>query len=237
MSKKALPSFIREKNLWKKGRQLVFGIDEAGRGCLAGPVCAAVASYFTEENNPPSITDSKQLKEGERQKAYAQLQKSLSLWGLGFASHKEIDEWNILQATGLAVARALEEALQKRSPLPKEQEVAYLIDGKISLIHIACSFSRHPNFEKELPNVKKLLSTGFLDIPIVKGDQRSISIASASILAKVSRDRLMKKMDEKYPEYLFKKHKGYPTKQHKELLKKYGPCIEHRLSFSPVNEL
>ena len=237
MLSEILPSFTKEKKLWKRGRKLVFGIDEAGRGCLAGPVCAAIAAYDKEEDRTSLIKDSKKLKEEDREKAYQELQSSLSLWGLGFASHKEIDKWNILEATGLAVARALEKALEKAKKHPSEKTVAYLIDGKISLIRKAYSFSKHPAFKEELPNTRKLLSHGFLDIPIIKGDQISMSIASASILAKVSRDRLMRDLDKKYPEYSFRKHKGYPTKQHKELLKKHGPCKEHRLSFSPVRSL
>lgn len=190
--------FSWERQAREKGFAAVCGIDEAGRGPLAGPVYAA-AVILPDGLLLPGLNDSKKLTEKKRELLFDEICAEAVAYGIGYATEQEIDEVNILQATYLAMARAVE-AL----PVP----AAYaLVDG-----------NRMPP----------------LSIPgetIVKGDGCCASIAAASILAKVSRDRVMKEMDAVYPQYQFAKHKGYGTKLHRELLQQYGPCPIHRRSF------
>ena len=177
---------------------LVCGIDEAGRGPLAGPVCAA-AVILPRDWEPAGLNDSKKLSPERREGLYEKITRHSIAWSVAFASEQEIDEVNILQATFLAMRRAL-------AGLSTAPDFA-LVDG-----------NRDP----------------LLGIPTrceVKGDGRYACIAAASILAKVSRDRLMDEMDALYPQYGFLRHKGYPTKAHYEALAKYGPCPIHRRSF------
>lgn len=177
---------------------LTCGVDEAGRGPLAGPVCAA-AVILPEGWIPEGLDDSKKLSEKQRERLYDEITANALSWSVAWASHTEIDEVNILQATFLAMRRAL-------SGLDLQPEFA-LVDG-----------NRDPG----------------LGIPTrceVKGDGRYACIAAASVLAKVSRDRLMLDMDVKYPGYGFRQHKGYPTKQHYEAIARLGACEIHRLSF------
>ncbi len=189
---------IYEKEAQNSGYNIVCGVDEAGRGPLAGPVFAA-AVILPQGLVIEGIDASKKLGEKKREALYIKL-KSLALaFNVAFATEKEIDEVNILNATFLAMKRAVE-GLSLRPDL-------VLIDG-----------NREPA----------------LDLPtktIVKGDSLSVSIAAASILAKVERDRLMKKLSEKYPSYGFEKHKGYGTKLHLEAIKRYGSAEIHRKSF------
>ena len=177
---------------------LTCGIDEAGRGPLAGPVCAA-AVILPEGWIPDGLDDSKKLSPKKREALYDEIIAHALSWGVGWASHTEIDEVNILQSTFLAMRRALD-------GLNVQPEFA-LVDG-----------NRDPG----------------LGIPTrceVKGDGRYACIAAASILAKVSRDRLMDELDGMYPGYGFKKHKGYGTKAHYEALEKLGASEIHRLTF------
>ncbi|MDD5953112.1 MAG: ribonuclease HII [Oscillospiraceae bacterium] len=190
--------FLFEQTALQNGYTAVCGIDEAGRGPLAGPVFAA-AVILPEGLVIEGLDDSKKLTEKKREALFDIITKEAVSYGIAFATEKEIDEINILQATYLAMGRAC----QKLDP-PADYA---LIDG-----------NRMPP----------------LPIPgetVVKGDSRSYSIAAASILAKVSRDRLMVEIDKLYPEYRFAKHKGYGTKLHRELLLEYGPCPVHRRSF------
>ena len=181
-----------------RGEKLFCGIDEAGRGPLCGPVCAAaVVLPFGLEIE--GLDDSKKLSEKKREMLYDIIAKESLSWSVAFASEKEIDEVNILNATFLAIKRAVK-------GLEVKPEFV-LIDG-----------NRSPK----------------LDIPlktIVKGDSKSANIAAASIMAKVSRDRYMRKLSVKYPEYLLEKHKGYPTKEHYEILRRYGVKDFYRMSF------
>ena len=190
-----------ESKKWAEGVLCVIGVDEVGRGPLAGPVVAAAVS-FEQGGQIPFVDDSKKLTERKRELLY---DKILSVpdvkYGIVEVSPEEIDRVNILKATHLAMARA--------SKMIEDAEFA-LIDGLPV-----------PGFY--LPSEA-----------IVKGDSKSASIAAASILAKVYRDRLMVKYSEEYPGYGFEKHKGYGTKLHLEALKKYGPCPIHRMSFAPV---
>jgi len=187
-----------ENLLKEKGYKAVCGIDEAGRGPLAGPVFAA-AVILPDDLGDLGINDSKKLSEKKRDALFDIIKEKAIAWSVGSASEQEIDEINILNATFLAMKRAVE-------GLPVKPDIA-LVDG-----------NRKPG-------------TGIEEMTLVKGDSKSISIAAASILAKVSRDRYLLELDEKYPEYQFKKHKGYPTALHYEMIKEHGISPVHRLSF------
>ncbi len=187
-----------ERELHAGGIGLICGVDEAGRGPLAGPVCAA-AVILPTETELPGLNDSKKLSEKKREKLFPLIQEAALAWSVAFASVEEIEERNILGATFLAMNRAL-------SGLSRTPELA-IIDGN--------------------------RNTG-IEIPsrcVIHGDARCASIAAASILAKVSRDRLMLRLAEQYPQYGFERHKGYGTKAHYEALQRFGPCPAHRPSF------
>lgn len=187
-----------EDGFYAEGVQVICGVDEAGRGPLAGPVCAA-AVILPPHLQIPGLTDSKKLTDKKRRELFPVIQEQAIAYGIGFASEREIDEINILQATFLAMERALD-------GLTAKPELV-LIDG---------------NREKDF---------GLPVKTVVKGDSLSANIAAASVLAKVSRDDLMLKMEAEYPCYGFAIHKGYGTKAHYEALTKYGPCPIHRRSF------
>lgn len=190
--------FKFENEAKAQGYNIVCGIDEAGRGPLAGPVCAA-AVILPEGCEIEGINDSKKLTEKKREALYDVIIEKAVAYGIATADEKEIDEINILQATYLAMNRAFQK-------LGIKPDMA-LVDG-----------NRDPKL-------------GIPTQTIVKGDARSMSIAAASILAKVTRDRFMLEMDKKYPEYQFAKHKGYGTKLHYEMLTEYGPSEIHRMTF------
>lgn len=190
--------WVYEREAFDAGIKLVCGVDEAGRGPLAGPVCAA-AVILPLGLEIPGLNDSKKLTDKKRRELYDIMIEQAVSYGIAFASEQEIDEINILQATFLAMERAM----QKLSPQP---ELA-LIDG-----------NRTKDF-------------GLPVRTIVKGDSLSASIAAASILAKVTRDRLMEEYDAQYPQYGFAVHKGYGTKRHYAALREYGPCPIHRQTF------
>ncbi len=187
-----------EHELKAKGYSVICGIDEAGRGPLAGPVFAA-AVILPEGLEDLGINDSKKLTEKKRDQLFDVIKEKAIAYSIASASEKEIDEINILNATFLAMKRAVE-------GLSLRPEIA-LVDG-----------NRKPG-------------TGIEEITLVKGDAKSISIAAASILAKVSRDRYLLELDKEYPQYQFARHKGYPTALHYEMIKKYGISPVHRLSF------
>lgn len=180
------------------GFNVVCGIDEAGRGPLAGPVCAA-AVILPDGCIIDGVNDSKKLTEKKREQLFDVIKETAVAYSIATADEKEIDKINILQATYLAMNRAF-------CGLSVEPDMA-LVDG-----------NRDPGL-------------GIPTRTIVKGDANSMSIAAASILAKVTRDRFMLEMDKKYPEYQFAKHKGYGTKLHYEMLDKYGPSEIHRMTF------
>lgn len=187
-----------EKEAINKGYKAVCGVDEAGRGPLAGPVCAA-AVILPENTLIEGVNDSKKLSEKKREALFDVIKEQSFAYSIAFASVEEIERMNILNATMLAMKRAVE-------GLSVKADYA-MIDGN------------------RLPDLS--IDSEF----IIKGDAKSMSIACASILAKVSRDRLLYKYAEEYPQYQFDKHKGYGTKAHVEALKKYGPCPYHRMSF------
>lgn len=182
----------------KRGYKSICGVDEAGRGPLAGPVVAA-ACILPVGCEIEGLNDSKKLTEKKREALYDVICEKAIAYSIAYATHEEIDKLNILNATMFAMARAIE-------GLPVPADFA-LVDG---------------NCVRNFP---------IPAVTIVKGDTKSPSIAAASILAKVTRDRFCMEMDAMYPEYDFKKHKGYPTKEHRELVIKYGPCPLHRRSF------
>lgn len=190
--------FKFENEAKANGFNIVCGIDEAGRGPLAGPVCAA-AVILPEGCEIEGVNDSKKLTEKKREQLFDVITEKAIAYGIATADEKEVDEINILQATYLAMNRAFQK-------LGVKPDMA-LVDG-----------NRDPKL-------------GIPTQTIVKGDARSMSIAAASILAKVTRDRFMLEMDEKYPEYQFAKHKGYGTKLHYEMLAEHGPSEIHRMTF------
>ncbi len=238
------PSLEQEALLWKQGSAFVFGVDEAGRGCLAGPVCAAVAAWpahLPAEAVLLGIRDSKLMKESQREAVFDNVKDKTLAHGVGWASAREIDRWNILQATYLAVARAMEKALQamvqeKLFDGKDFSSFACLTDGSHPLLSRGKMFATHPEFEAEFPYLRALLAKSLQEICVIKGDSKIYSIASASILAKVSRDRHMHILDREFPAYDFAVHKGYSTARHIEKLRAAGPCSEHRYSYSPVAE-
>jgi ribonuclease HII len=215
------PNFEEEKILCQQGFKCVVGLDEAGRGPLAGPVvAAAVLLKFDSEKLLKKINDSKKLSEKQRNYFYKVLTNHKNIkWGIGIVSEKIIDKINILEATKLAMQKAVKN-LQKKM----KSYVPVIIDGR--------RLSKGSDF--------LLLDGNFKiksDIPqksIIKGDQKVISISAASIIAKVTRDKIMEKFHKRYPKYGFDKHKGYPTKLHVKMIKKYGICKIHRKSFAPI---
>ena len=202
------PSLREEKKLWRRRLKRVACLDEAGRGPLAGPVVAAAVLILNTKYQilNTKIRDSKKLSWKKREKLYKLITKSpLIEWGIGIVSEKVIDKINIKNAAELAMEKALKKLRCKPDFL--------IIDGN----HIK---------NRKLKSINHKL--------IVKGDEKVFSCAAASIIAKVSRDRIMLRYHRKFPRYGFDRHKGYPTKHHFKMLKKYGPCIIHRKSFKPL---
>lgn len=184
----------------------IAGVDEAGRGPLAGPVTAA-AVVLPGDFDVPGIDDSKKLTEKKREALYPVIKERALAFGIGMADHQRIDEINILQATKEAMAAAVQEANAMLAAKTGMQIQHVLFD--------AMSIEAVP----------------FPQTSVIKGDSKSLSIAAASILAKVTRDRLMEEFAKIYPEYGFEKHKGYGTKLHYDRIQAYGPCRIHRRSF------
>ena len=193
-----------ENKYYDKGYTLIAGVDEAGRGPLAGPVFAATV-VFEKGTFIEGINDSKKLSEKKREALFDIICEKALYYNIVSVDEKEIDRINILNAS----LKAFELAVTGLEKLPD----VTLIDGN------RCKENFPTPYET-----------------IVKGDAKSMSIAAASILAKVSRDRYIVGLDSLYPEYNFKKHKGYPTKEHREAIAKYGPCPIHRLTFGGVRE-
>lgn len=193
-----------EQKLYKKGIKLIAGTDEVGRGPLVGPVVAAAVilpeNYFLE-----GIDDSKKLTEKKREKYFDIINKDAIAVGIGIVDAKTIDEINILEASRLAMKKAIESL-------------------KIKPEHI-------------LSDAMKLDNQDIPYTDIIHGDALSESIAAASIIAKVTRDRMMYDLDKEHPEYGFAKHKGYPTKLHLENLEKYGVLDNYRFSYKPVKKI
>lgn len=204
--------FLREteKGLWKEGFEFVIGVDEAGRGPIAGPVVAA-AVVAPVANIILETADSKKLSEKKRKAIHKQIMMDKSfLVTFSVVNHTVVDERNILQATLTAMNETVFNLLEKYS-IQNLGKVYVLVDGD------------------KTPNKMPVPSR-----PIIRGDALVYPIALASIVAKVERDRIMCAYDLEYPMYGFAKHKGYPTKEHIRALHQYGPCPIHRLSFKPV---
>jgi ribonuclease HII len=202
------PQLDFERGLWRAGIGLVAGTDEAGRGCLAGPVFAAAVIL---PSDPASlhffsgVRDSKTLAASRREELRMLIERHSRAWAVGSSSSEEIDQLGILPATRLAMQRAID-GLESR---PEHLLVDYVV----------------------LPEVPTPQTR------LVRGDARSLSIAAASILAKTHRDALMIQLSEQYPAYGFQTHKGYGTAGHRQAIERYGPCPLHRLSFAPLKDL
>jgi ribonuclease HII len=195
------PSDFFEREARECGYEFVAGLDEAGRGPLAGPVVAAVVVLPTR-CRLSGLNDSKIVPKPERERLYVAIGRRALAVGVGAADEREIDTLNILQATRLAMRRAI------------------------------CSLGRSPDFL--LLDAVTLPAVRLPQRPIIKGDGFSVSIAAASIVAKVTRDRMMRDYHRRYPRYNFASHKGYGTPEHLRLLDEHGPCDAHRRSFRPV---
>ena len=186
----------------------ICGVDEAGRGPLVGSVVAG--AVVLDPSRPIlGLKDSKKLSPAKREYLYAEIMQKAKAWGIGQASSIEIDELNILQATMVAMRRAVEDLANRLGEWPSKA----LIDG-----------NRCP----QLPITSEA---------IIQGDAKEPAISAASIIAKVTRDQQMQDLHLRYPQYGFNQHMGYPTEVHIQALRQYGPCVEHRRSFSPVREL
>ncbi len=198
-----MADFTIEKKFKKRGFSTVIGVDEVGRGPLAGPVVAA-AVCLKAARFKNRIDDSKKLSANQRENAFLEIIQK-SKFALGVVDEKMIDALNIRVAAGLCMEKAIFSLLKKLN----DKKICILVDGDVKL--------------------------RILDYPvfnIIKGDEKSKTIASASILSKVSRDRIMSLYDRVWPQYGFLRHKGYPTSFHRNALKQFGPCSIHRLSFS-----
>ena len=209
MSAKSINRLEFERDLWSREFTLVAGVDEAGRGPLAGPVVAAAVVFPATwgsggfDERLTDLNDSKQLTEAQRENFFQIITTHPDLnYAIAIVDAPTIDRINILQATH----RAMNEALAKLQPQPQH----VLVDGR-------------PVKSMTLPQTA-----------LVKGDSRSYSIAAASVLAKVTRDRMMLEFDTKFPDYGFAEHKGYGTPQHLAAIQKLGPCAIHRMSFAPL---
>jgi len=227
------PNFSEEKKLWKKGYKIVVGLDEAGRGPLAGPVVVAAVSILDTKYQTLSFTkvskgrqnikirDSKQLSSLQRETIYKTILKDNRLqWGIGKVSEKVIDKINILEATKLAMEKAIVNLNRKL----KSESYPFSHDRR--KMGITDFLILDGNFKLNINLAQK---------SIIKGDEKVFSCALASILAKVTRDRIMVSYHKKYPQYRFDLHKGYGTKLHLKRIKQYGSCNIHRKTFRPLN--
>ena len=192
-----------EQNLYDEGNKLICGIDEAGRGPLAGPVVVG-AVVMKPDSKLEWVNDSKKVTEKRREILYDRIIEESLAWGVGIVSWDEIDDLNILNATKKGLTIALKQVVDKLQTKPD----IVLVDA-----------------------LREIDTLGIPYQSIIKGDATCYSIACSSIIAKVTRARIMREYDDAFPEYGFAKHKGYGTKEHIEAIKKYGPCLIHRKSF------
>lgn len=188
------------------GCTFVAGVDEVGRGPLAGPVVAA-AVVLPQDFDVPGIDDSKKLTEKKREALFPVIKEHALAYGIGMADHKRIDEINILEATKEAMAEAIENASE--------------------MLCEKCG----QDIEYVLFDAMKIEAVNLPQTSVIKGDAKSLSIAAASVIAKVTRDHMMVELSEVYPDYAFEKNKGYGTKAHYAGLEKVGPCEIHRMTF------
>jgi ribonuclease HII len=199
------PTLRRERALWAQGCHVVVGVDEVGRGPLAGPVVAAAVALRADGPRLRGIRDSKAMTAAEREAAAVRIRRQAFAWALGAASVREIDRYNILRASVRAMRRAL-----ARLPLAPDH---VLVDGN-PVADLGCAHEA-----------------------IVDGDAHCVSIAAASVLAKVTRDRLMIALARRYPAFAWETNKGYATTEHLTALDRAGPTPHHRRSFEPVSQL
>lgn len=195
-----------EKELFNEGYNIIAGVDEVGRGPLIGPVvtaCVVLPKSFKLDG----LTDSKKISEKKRELFYEYIINNCVAYSVGECSPEEIDKYNILEATKIAMKRAIDK-----------------VNKKIHLDYILIDGNMKFDFDYKYKS-------------IVKGDSKSISISAASIIAKVTRDRMLIELDKKYPMYGFKNHKGYPTKKHLDAIKKYGLIDGYRMSYGPIKEV
>ena len=200
-------NFHFERELQARGWKCIAGTDEAGRGPLAGPVVAACVS-LSRDCDPAPFLDSKKISAKQRRHLYETLKSSGSSIGIGVVSHRRIDAINILQASLLAMKLAV----FNHAAMAANSVDFLLVDGKF-----------------EIPLEIQQLA-------LIKGESKSGSIAAASIIAKVYRDRIMEVLHHKYPHYDFLQHKGYPTRRHRQAIARFGPCPFHRMTFKGVRE-
>lgn len=195
-----------EKELFNEGYNIIAGVDEVGRGPLIGSVvtaCVVLPKNFKLDG----LTDSKKISEKKRELFYEYIINNCVAYSVGECSPEEIDKYNILEATKIAMKRAIDK-----------------VNKKINLDYILIDGNMKFDFDYKYKS-------------IVKGDSKSISISAASIIAKVTRDRMLIELDKKYPMYGFKNHKGYPTKKHLDAIKKYGLIDGYRMSYGPIKEV
>lgn len=201
------PTLDLEKQLWKKGFKIVVGIDEAGRGPLAGPVVAGCVCITSKDQVVDIVRDSKKMTERQRNEAYDLIIQKSEGYGVGIVDAKRIDKVGIRQA----VLEAMTKAVEQTEKMLKQKAEYIIADGGIMMIE---------GYEMESIN---------------KGDLNHYSIAAGSVLAKVTRDRIMNQYANQFPKYGFEKHVGYGTKLHMDMIKKYGACEIHRMSFAPFS--
>lgn len=197
----------------EKSHRVIIGVDEAGRGPLAGPVVSG-AVIINEKID--GVKDSKSLSQKQREALFDIIREKSVAFGVGIASNREIDEINILNAALLSMKRAIDALLrnlENKGIQVKGDEILVLVDGN-----------------------RRIKGLQFEQRTVVKGDSKIYEISAASIIAKVVRDRMMCVFDKRYPQYDFCRHKGYPTREHKMLIAKLGPCPLHRKSFRGVGE-
>jgi ribonuclease HII len=240
-------TFNLEKELAEKGYNFIIGVDEAGRGPLCGPVVAAAVvlkniNITTSAYGHPSldkegkgevlksfdlwdlVRDSKKLSEKQREKVFDFIQENFHV-GVGLCNHETIDRINILEASFLAMKKAVQELKRNVERITHNEN-----DSLRSTLHA-------PRYMVLVDGNKIIPNFSMQQKAVIGGDKIVKSISAASIIAKVTRDRMMMKMHEKYPEYGFDKHKGYGTKLHMAMLEEFGPCEIHRKSFAPVTRL
>jgi len=202
------PNLVFERELWGQGLRFIAGVDEAGRGALAGPVAAGAVILPSDvddlEDRLAGVRDSKEMTPQARE-VWAKTIKAVAVaWGVGFADAHEIDRIGILPATCLAAARAVEKL-------------------NCAVEHLLVDYIALPDIKIE-------------QTPLIKGDARSLSIAAASVLAKTARDALLVEMDGQFPGYGFAQNKGYATERHRKAIGELGPCDQHRCTFAPVRD-
>ncbi|MFO7323052.1 MAG: ribonuclease HII [Chloroflexota bacterium] len=209
-------NLLCENHVREQGYERIVGIDEAGRGTWAGPVVAAAVCLPLDRKNLSrtlaGVRDSKDMSPRQREDVLETIKATALAWGIGAADNNEVDAVGIVPATKLAMSRALEH-----------------LEAQFPSFQIDCLFLDALVWPEMFPR--------YPQISLIDGDARSLTIAAASVLAKVARDTLMTELDAEYPQYGFAVHKGYGTAQHMAALRQYGPCPLHRLTFKPVREL